>query len=273
MDEDVEVIYDESGFSSGAGVSPPKMPPLLILASGEGKRLGSLEKNKGMLPVNGRPVLDHIVEHFAKSGVNRVIFAVGIKKEEVMTYFSGSKRYDSREVKFQYSISDSINQTAGEIAKAWKFLKNEPCFFVHYGDTLTNINVDDFVDAHKQKGKTVTAPAMKEISTDSGVYIVNDEGDLVSFHEKPFLNDIAPLRNTYSNVPIYLVSNKIWENKDIAIGKDFNHDVVPKLLIKKEICLYHQKDLWHFDVGDMKKYEMVCRAYENGNQSKLRKLG
>ncbi len=246
----------------------------LILANGKGERLRPLTEAtpKSMLKVNNKPILLHIIEHLKKYNFTEIIIAAGYKKEQIITYFKDGSEFG---VNIKYSISEQDQQTAGEIAKAKDMLKGEE-FLLYYGDALTNLNLTDFYNFHKQSNEQsntiITTPAMKEIFTESGIYVCDNTGIVKSFHEKPFINDIIELPGIFSNVPIYFLSKDIWESKNIFFGADFNKNVMPEFAEKNQVKIFYQQDSWHLDVGNLKKYKEICKAYEKGTQAELRKL-
>jgi NDP-sugar pyrophosphorylase family protein len=242
----------------------------LILANGEGERLRPLTEKmqKAMVPINGKPAMQIIIEHLKQSGVTDFILAVGIKKEQVIDYFKDGKDFG---VKIEYSINQVPQGTAGELSAAKKFLNNEEDFLVYYGDSLTNINFNDFYKFHKSNSGIITSPVMKEIYVESGIYLCENNTAL-SFTEKPFLNDLVKLEGVFSNVPIFLMSNKVWQSPGIMYGNDINIHVVPEIVKSGEFKIFFQPGLWHLDIGNLKKYKAACLAYEKNEQSKLRKL-
>lgn len=243
----------------------------LILASGEGKRLRPLTENtnKAMLPVAGKPVLEHIVGSCVKNEITNIVFAVGYFKEHVMDYFRDGSKFN---INADYSVTSTIPQTAGQVRLAQPKLVDEEDFLLHYGDTLTNLDLQRMYDIHKQSNAVITTAAMKEVQTESGIYVCSEDGTVTSFHEKPFVNDLIDLPGIFSNVPIYWINKRIWECQNLAVGKDFNMNVMPEFVAKSQVKVFYQDDLWHLDVGDLKKYQAICEAFEKGTQAELRKL-
>lgn len=71
----------------------------LILAAGQGKRIGASEKGipKVMFPVKGQPMIRYAVDHIKSAGIEDVILVVGFQKEVVMDYFKDEVKYAVQE--------------------------------------------------------------------------------------------------------------------------------------------------------------------------------
>jgi glucose-1-phosphate thymidylyltransferase len=67
----------------------------IVLAAGEGTRLRpfTLTQPKAMVPVANRPILEYVIDSLARSGVTDISLVVGYKKEKVMNYFEGGKKF------------------------------------------------------------------------------------------------------------------------------------------------------------------------------------
>lgn len=115
----------------------------IILAGGRGTRLGDLTKDipKPMLPVNGRPFIEYIMDYWLDRGVTRFILALGYKYEMVINHFNG--RYKGAEV--VYSIEHKPLGAAPAIILALQWLGPSGSFVVCNGDTIL-LEGDDYLD-------------------------------------------------------------------------------------------------------------------------------
>lgn len=102
----------------------------LILAGGYGTRLGLKTKPKPMVKVNGKPILEHLIEHLHKYGITEIIIKVHHKAEKIMEYFGP-------EVLYYYETKLHPEQDSEKKLKDWLGEK----YIVMNGDTLTNVNL------------------------------------------------------------------------------------------------------------------------------------
>jgi N-acetyl-alpha-D-muramate 1-phosphate uridylyltransferase len=103
-----------------------------ILVGGLGTRLGSLTRTvpKPMVPVNGKPFLEHEIGLLKRSGIGDFVLCVGHLGEKVEGYFGDGRKWG---VKVRYSYDGpKLMGAAGALKGAEQLL--EECFFVTYGD-------------------------------------------------------------------------------------------------------------------------------------------
>lgn len=107
----------------------------VIWAGGLGTRLRLKHKPKPMVKVNGKPILEHIIDHLNKHGITEIIVKVHYKSEVIMKYF-GSR------VLYYYEPKLLDNEQSEENLYQW--LGNK--YIVMNGDTLTNIDITKLID-------------------------------------------------------------------------------------------------------------------------------
>jgi NDP-sugar pyrophosphorylase family protein len=235
----------------------------LVLASGEGTRMRPLTEyiNKNMIPIDGKPVLEHIVEHLRIYGFVDIVMAVGVFKKQVMNYFGDGKRWN---VKIEYSESDESQGTAGELAKAKSYFENEEDFLVYYGDTLTATNLRNFYQYHKQHRGIMTLNGIMGLPMETG--IIECEENQVS---TPPLRKVTAYKEKISlevitSIPVFFCANEILKSKNIQKGKDFSYDVIPEFVAKGAVFLYIEDDNYHYDVGTLDRLRKVSETFKLG---------
>lgn len=106
----------------------------IILVGGRGTRLGELTEDipKPMLPINGRPFLEYIMDYWIKRDVDRFILAVGYKYEMIINHFDGNYKG----ARIVYSIEHKPLGPVPAITLALQYLGPSGTFIVCNGDTL-----------------------------------------------------------------------------------------------------------------------------------------
>src|ERR1700682_3691954 len=106
----------------------------LVLAAGEGTRLRplTLDRPKPMVPLGGRPLLEHLVDLLRNHGIREIAINLHYKAEAITSYFGDGSRFG---VSITYSPEAQLLGSAGA-ARLLDWYFQEP-FLVLYGDVLT----------------------------------------------------------------------------------------------------------------------------------------
>jgi D-glycero-alpha-D-manno-heptose 1-phosphate guanylyltransferase len=160
---------------------------IIILAGGLGTRLRSVVSDlpKCMAPVNGKPFLAHVVDHFQQQGINNFIFSVGYKYKIIEEYLKNQLSI----INYQLSIEEEPLGTGGAIKKACSLAKNKNVFVTN-GDTLFKANTSALQNFHEQKNADCTL-ALKQMKNFDryGVIELNEDDSIKSFNEKKFYQE------------------------------------------------------------------------------------
>jgi dTDP-glucose pyrophosphorylase len=200
-------IVDESRHVVGLYLLDELMEPrqlqnvMVIMAGGQGTRLRPQTENcpKPMLPVDGKPMLAHIVESAKAEGFQNFILAIHYLGNIIEEYFGDGSQWN---IKIDYLREESPLGTAGAIS----LLNPRPSmpFIVSNADVLTDIGYGDMLDYHCRHSASATmAVRIHEWQHPFG--IVHTKGvNITSFEEKPvFRNHI--------NAGVYVLDPKVLD--------------------------------------------------------------
>jgi glucose-1-phosphate cytidylyltransferase len=175
---------------------------VVLLAGGLGTRLTEETeiRPKPMVEIGGRPILWHIMKHYAHYGFQEFLVALGYKGEYIKRYFldyyalNGSMTLNLATGLVQPQVKECENwklhlldtgvhtNTGGRLKRLESHLGDET-FMITYGDGISNIDLQRLLEFHKSHGKLVTVSAVRPPARFGGLVL---EGDLVaSFTEKP----------------------------------------------------------------------------------------
>ena len=178
----------------------------VILAAGEGRRLRPLTftRPKHMIPVGGKPILEHLVNAVRAAGIKEILVVVGYKAETIKEYFGNGSEFG---VSINYVDQKRILGTADAIASVKEHVNED--FLVVNGDLLSSSDaIKSVIKMHEKVESIATLAAVKvEKPEQYGVLKVKD-GRLTDIIEKP--SSKTPSSNLV-NAGIYLFSIEIFD--------------------------------------------------------------
>lgn len=221
----------------------PRSNLMVVMAGGRGTRLLPHTENcpKPLLPVAGKPMLEHIVERARAEGFQHFIFAVHYLGQMIENYFGHGERW---QVKIDYLREETPLGTAGALG----LLRARPegPFLVTNGDVLTDIRYGELLDFHVRHDAAATmAVRLHEWQHPFGV--VRSKGvDIVGFEEKP-------VARTHINAGIYVLDPAALDC--LAAGERCD---MPTLFLRQKdrgarTIIYPMHEPW-LDVGRIEDY-------------------
>lgn len=176
---------------------------VVILAGGLGTRLSEETelKPKPMVEIGGKPILWHIMKIYSHYGFNDFVVLTGYKSHVIKEYFINYyNRYSDVTVdmanntvevhktrnepwKVTMLYTGKNTMTGGRIKKAQDYIGNEP-FMLTYGDGVSDVDINELINCHKESGKLVTMTAV-QLSGRFGALVIKDNNMITSFMEKP----------------------------------------------------------------------------------------
>jgi NDP-sugar pyrophosphorylase family protein len=154
---------------------------VVILAGGLGMRLRPITNDipKVMVPINGRPFLEHQLTLLKRHGVTDVVLCIGHFGEKIKAHFGDGEKFGLR---IRYSEEgDRLLGTAGAVKKAQGLL--DEAFFVTYGDAYLMVDYAAVMKHFKNSSKLGLMVVFKNSDKFDRSNVVV-EGDLVKIYNK-----------------------------------------------------------------------------------------
>src|SRR6266700_3500990 len=221
----------------------------VVMAGGEGSRLRPLTSRqpKPLVPVAGRPIMEHILLHLRRHQMRDVIATVQYLGASIRNYFGDGS---DQGVALTYSVEDSPLGTAGSVMLARQQL-NEP-FLVISGDALTDVDLGAAVRFHREHRALATI-VLKPVPNplEYGVVVVDDGGAVQRFIEKPSWGEVI---SDLANTGIYILDPAVFDFFRSGEVTDWSGDVFPKLLKQGEPVFGWVTSGYWEDVGSHAAY-------------------
>jgi len=236
------------------------MTKAMILAAGKGTRLFPLtgEIPKPMAPVADTPVLQHILELLARSGMRDAYVNVHHLADVVLGHYGREARVGNLTAHF--SLEEDLLGTAGSVKRLAEHFPET--FVVVMGDVLTDADLREIVRFHKERGAVATV-ALKTVGDTSGYGVVelDAHGYVVGFQEKP---EPSEARSDLANTGTYVLEPEVLGYVPEGVFFDFAKDLFPRLLAAGEPFVGYEAPFYWSDIGTLDAYRAVQRDALSG---------
>lgn len=234
----------------------------MILAGGKATRLGELaaDRPKPMLPVAGRPLLEHTVRQLAAAGVREAGVNLHQHPQAVVRHFGDGSSFGLR---LSYNVEAEPLGTAGALRAFRPLLERGP-FLVMYGDNLTTCDFGRLAADHAEHGGCATIALFwrDDVTRHSAVEIQPDRR-ITRFVEKPKAEE-AP--SQWISAGVLVLEPRVLDFVGQSGFCDFGFHVFPALLAAGErlygYLMGPREGLWWIDTPE--DYRRVGERFAGG---------
>lgn len=242
---------------------------VVIFAGGKGTRLGEYTHStpKPLVPVDGEPIVIHLMRSLYAQGYTEFILALGYKANEFKKYFRdysfkgksvtfspyGMKIHDDNDSVEDWTVhlveTGEETETGRRLDMVRNYIGNDD-FLLTYGDGLSDVDMRAVEAIHKDSDKliTITAVPMQERF---GILGVDGEGSVHTFAEK------SDNKESYINGGFMVCSNQVLDQVNEK-SADLAYDVLTRLAPEGKLGYFVHHGFWKAmdskkDLDDLEK--------------------
>ncbi|MEK7827956.1 MAG: sugar phosphate nucleotidyltransferase, partial [Thermodesulfobacteriota bacterium] len=233
----------ESLLSKATHHHPVKV---LILAGGKGVKDPDSGKviPKAMLPIFGKPLLEHTITGLHERGLDDIVISCGTGSERIKSFFGTGEKFG---VSLVYLSQDGLAPGTAQPLRAAQAAMGSGSFIVLYGDVLTDLNILDLLEFHKQQRGSIATMTLTSVEHVSMWGLARLQGSrIASFEEKP---ENPTTFSHLVNAGVYVMEPALFR----YIAPDalkLERDVFPRLAEEGRLSGYAFDGTWE-DVSDL----------------------
>lgn len=240
---------------------------VVIIAGGQGTRIASVNSEipKAMIPVCGKPIIEHEVELCKRYGFTDFLFIIGYMGDQISSFFGDGSKWG---VNIEYYQETLPLGTAGALG----YLKDELMedFFVFYGDTIVDFDMPAMLKYHQKKNADATLFLHpNDHPYDSDIVELDAEGKVLKFDNKPHPEEFVS--KNIVNAALFIFSPKILTQIEAGIKSHIEKHVLPRCLEAGMNLYGYVSSEYIKDMGTPDRYEAVCQDFESGKVARLNK--
>ena len=227
---------------------------VVILCGGLGTRLREETefRPKPMVEIGGRPVLWHIMRHYARHGFDEFVLCLGYKGASIRDYFLtyaemhadvkvdlGSRSVEhlggpDQGEEWKVTLVDTGAETAtgGRLLQVERYLDDR--FLCTYGDGVSNVDLRRLVSFHEQAGVPVTVTGVRPPSRFGEIVV--EGGRATSFREKP------PVVDAWVSGGFFVIDRAFL--RDVRPEDMFEQEPLRRLAERRQLAVYEHAGYW-----------------------------
>ena len=249
-------IVDDTGRVVGLEVLDELLRPaersnaVVLMAGGLGQRMSPLTDDcpKPMLHVGNRPILETILEHFARYGFRKFFISVNYKAEMIEEYFGDGAKWG---IEIEYIRDTERMGTAGALG----LLPEKPscATFVMNADLLTKVNFQQLLEFHIEQKAQLTM-CVREFDFQVPYGVVKTEGHhILGIDEKP-------VQKFFVNAGIYVLEPIVFDSIPKSAFLDMPTLVQGLIDSKRRTAAFPLREYW-VDIGERAEFERANGEY------------
>lgn len=231
----------------------------VIMAGGEGKRLRPITCTmpKPMVPLLNKPIVDYTMELLKRHGIDEAVYTLHYMGEMIREHVGDGSAWN---LQCSYSESEKPLGTAGSVKGA--AIESDEDLLVLSGDGITDVDLSAVIKAHEESGAEATIVLKKVPSpTEYGVALLDDEGSIVRFIEKPEQSEVF---SDLANTGIYILSRRALNLIPSGEEYDFSKQLFPEMLNQGMMLKGFVTESYWCDIGDISEYRRAQKDMLDG---------
>lgn len=233
-------------------IEEPAALRAVVMAGGLGTRLRPLTESvpKPLLPVGGRPLIEHILEQLHAGGVRQVSVTTHYKPEVIKDHLGDGSRFG---VDIDYVNEDAPLGTAGALGMMAPW---DSTLLVINGDVLTRANYRAMLEFHRQHRAVLTVGVRQyEVQVPYGV-VESDGVHVKGINEKPLLR-------FFVNAGVYLLEPELHARLSTGQRLDMTQFIESLVAAKERVVTFPISEYW-LDIGQLPDYEQAKADVASG---------
>lgn len=240
---------------------------IVIIAGGQGTRIASVNSEipKAMIPIDGKPILEYQLEMAKRFDFSEFLFITGHMGDQISSYFGDGSNWG---VNIEYYQEEKPLGTAGALGYLKDKLTED--FFVFYGDTVMDIDMQAMLEYHRGKQADATIFLHpNDHPHDSDIVGLDKEGRVTRFYNKP--HEDGFVSKNIVNAALFILSPKILGEIEVGVKSHIEKDVLPRCLDKGMELYGYLSAEYIKDMGTPDRYYAVCDDVISGKVARLNK--